>query len=114
MTRAGYTISRAGDPTHRLRVPVYAGTQYEPDELLRYDGPPDRKFEPLDSEEREEWAKEHDTREDKRWCLDALLRGRGKYGFGDVVQGREKSHVGDQIITPVRRLMNELHPGQAS
>lgn len=37
----------AGTPTHRATVDVYDGVYVEKDQLVRYEGPDDWKFEPL-------------------------------------------------------------------
>lgn len=70
-------VSRDGASTHRLLVRMYDGGQFEAGDLVRYDGPPNWKLEPLDADRRAEWAKsvarpEHVMRENLR--TGAILR----------------------------------------
>ncbi len=45
--------------THKLLMRLYDGAQFEAGDLVRYEGPPNWKLEPLDAAGREKWAKTH-------------------------------------------------------
>ncbi|WP_394729084.1 hypothetical protein [Altererythrobacter sp. GH1-8] len=109
--RSTISVATGGTPTHRLRVPLFAGRKFEPDDLVRYDGPRNWKFEPLDEEERDDWAKEHNTRSDKEKVLHALTREPGKYGIPDSRKGGQVQVIGtgQEPKTPVHRAMADLY-----
>ena len=63
----------AGVATHRTTVKVYDGQHIEAGELVRYEGPPDWKFEPLDEAAAATWREE--TARPERALSDNLRTG---------------------------------------
>jgi hypothetical protein len=52
------TLITPGVPTHKLLVKLFDGAQHEAGELVRYNGKPNWKFEPLDEAGRAEWREQ--------------------------------------------------------
>lgn len=89
-----------GEPTHRAVVQVYDGRLIGKDELARYVGPPDWKFEPLDPEARAEWA---ETIADPHRSLQENLRTRAvaRAPMSEAEKAREQA-IHAQRGKPVR------------